>query len=687
MAYLKIGEFDLDVERSRISNSGETIALEPKVLEVLLVLAERPGSVVLKADLIKKVWGDVIVEPNALHRCIRQLRKAFNDNVKEQSYIETHPRKGYSLVADVIKEIDSNSDVKQRSKQSSKPITLTKVTNSYLAPFLILFILITVYFLSKENNHIYQFKNLTPLTATDAVESNSVFSPDGKYVTFLRSTRNGTDHIWWLNIATNEEYRLTKEPGNYSYLAWSPNGERIAFTHVISNENNDCMQVESLYVPLAISSPQATSALAECDDNHYQYPQWLDNKRFFAIQHSNRASIKQNSVILFDTESGKRKSIFSDIRMKVHSLAMSQAANKLAITILADQHKPRIFIYDIEDESSESIPFSIPNKYSNFFHWHPAWDHMGEGFVFSVGRFLLHMSKEGKFTELHSSDSPDLRLADVSPLGNSIVMTMGKADRDIYIRSLRDKSELPPKVVGRSIVKEFDAKFNPELELIAFLSEKNGATNVWIEQANVTKQISNIPEGVEQFVWSQSGKELLLFHTGKLKIVSLSSNEQALKPVETDVKVTRIFQWFNQTQLLCSTFIEGKHQLISLNIENGEFETLYQGHVYWAQLEKGKLVISNQDGHIYSVDNLSVVNIDIDKELQPERPFFLREGDLYFISKSKALWRYNLESKGLDHLMSFSRKDTWLNDVDHQGNRLLTSEIQVRQTELVSFHN
>jgi DNA-binding winged helix-turn-helix (wHTH) protein len=683
MAYLKIGEFQLDVERSRLINNTEIITLEPRVLEVLLVLADRPGRVVSNADIIGKVWGDVVVEPNALHRCIRQLRKAFNDNVQEQSYIETHRRKGYSLTADVIKEVDVNVIVDPAIEPNSISVLPVKMTISYVMSALILLVLISVYLLSKETRHIYQFKNLTSLTATDAVETNSVFSPDGKYVTFLRSNINGTDHIWWLNIATNEEYRLTKDPGNYSYLAWSPDGERIAFTHVVADENKSCMQVESLYVPLAISSPQETRVLAACDENHYQFPQWLDNKRFFAIQHSN----KQSSVILFDSESKEIINIFSDTKMKVHALAMSQAANKLAITILADQQPPSIFIYHIENKSSAPLSFAIPHKYSNFSHWHPAWDHMGEGFVFSVGRYLLHMNMEGNFTELHSSDSPDLRLADVSPMGDSIIMTMGKADRDIYIRPLFDKDGYSPKVVGRSIVKEFDAKFNPKSEQIAFLSEKNGATNVWVEQANGTKQVSNIPEGVEQFVWSQSGKELLLFYTGKLKIVSLSNKELVSQPVKTGVNVTRIFQWFNQTQLLCSILNKGKHQLISLNIENGAFETLYDGHVYWAQLNGGKLVISNQNGQIFAVNNSEAVNITIEKELTQQAPFFLTKGELYLLDKSKELWKYNLESKALEYVTRFSRKDTWLNDVDHQGERLLTSEIKIRQTELVSFHN
>ena len=127
--------------------------------------------------------------------------------------------------------------------------------------------------------------------------------------------------------------------------------------------------------------------------------------------------------------------------------------------------------------------------------------------------------------------------------------------------------------------------------------------------------------------------------------------------------------------------------MISLNLANGEIETLYDGHVYWAQIDGEKLVISNQSGQIFSVDNSVAVTITIEKELQPRVPFFLTNEYVYLLSRSKELWRYNLESKDLEYLTRLSREDTWLNDVDHQSKRLLTSEIQIRQTELVSFHN
>ena len=77
------------------------ITLEPKVLQVLLRLAKSPGELVTHQELLQHAWPDVVVEANALQRCIAQLRKTFNDDAKTQQVIRTHPKKGYSLIAKV----------------------------------------------------------------------------------------------------------------------------------------------------------------------------------------------------------------------------------------------------------------------------------------------------------------------------------------------------------------------------------------------------------------------------------------------------------------------------------------------------------------------------------------------------------------------------------------------------------
>ena len=91
MIEFSVGNFRVDMARSQIIAQDNILSMEPKVLQVLLLLAENQGEVVSHDEILDKVWPDVHVAPNALQRCIAQLRKAFNDDAKTQGVIATHP--------------------------------------------------------------------------------------------------------------------------------------------------------------------------------------------------------------------------------------------------------------------------------------------------------------------------------------------------------------------------------------------------------------------------------------------------------------------------------------------------------------------------------------------------------------------------------------------------------------------
>ena len=59
------------------------------------------GTVVSQDDIMNEIWGERVVAQNSIQRCIAQIRKALNDSSKEQRYIKTHPKLGYSLDAQV----------------------------------------------------------------------------------------------------------------------------------------------------------------------------------------------------------------------------------------------------------------------------------------------------------------------------------------------------------------------------------------------------------------------------------------------------------------------------------------------------------------------------------------------------------------------------------------------------------
>jgi DNA-binding winged helix-turn-helix (wHTH) protein len=100
MTIFRIGPFQLDPARLTLHAYGRPVALGPRVVETLLVLAENAGAPVEKAVLLSRIWPDGFVEESNLAQNVYVLRKTFREHGLENA-IETVPHKGYRLVAPV----------------------------------------------------------------------------------------------------------------------------------------------------------------------------------------------------------------------------------------------------------------------------------------------------------------------------------------------------------------------------------------------------------------------------------------------------------------------------------------------------------------------------------------------------------------------------------------------------------
>ncbi len=83
--------------------------VEPKAMQVLSFLARRPGQVVTKQEILTDVWEGTFVSEEVLPNAIWELRKALGDDAKRPRFIQTLPKKGYRLIAQV-KAPTSSSD-------------------------------------------------------------------------------------------------------------------------------------------------------------------------------------------------------------------------------------------------------------------------------------------------------------------------------------------------------------------------------------------------------------------------------------------------------------------------------------------------------------------------------------------------------------------------------------------------
>ena len=98
--YIYFGPFRVDQQRQEVSRDGARIKLQGKVYQTLLVLLEKPGEVVTREELRRRLWHDdtqVNYDAN-VNTAVNKLRHALEDSCDEPSYIETISKKGYRLL-------------------------------------------------------------------------------------------------------------------------------------------------------------------------------------------------------------------------------------------------------------------------------------------------------------------------------------------------------------------------------------------------------------------------------------------------------------------------------------------------------------------------------------------------------------------------------------------------------------
>jgi DNA-binding winged helix-turn-helix (wHTH) protein/TolB-like protein len=104
MTRLAFGGFELDPSTGELWKDGDCVHMQEQPLKLLLCLLERPGQLVGREELQKRVWeGDIHVGfEDGLNAAAWRLRQVLGDSADRPLFIETVPRKGYRFVGKVV---------------------------------------------------------------------------------------------------------------------------------------------------------------------------------------------------------------------------------------------------------------------------------------------------------------------------------------------------------------------------------------------------------------------------------------------------------------------------------------------------------------------------------------------------------------------------------------------------------
>lgn len=286
----------------------DVVRLEPKVMHVLVRLADRPGEVVTRDALVAAVWPDVFVTDDVLNRAIRELRKVFGDSPDQPRVIETIRKRGYRLIAPVERLESANpstlsrpiTGVVLRSEPARTGVMIDPDpgasrfrpwSDPSLTPVgwvaAIAALLMTVGLVvavatwrSPEPAMALLPSRFVPMTTGEGNEVDPALSPDGDRLAYAAAGLRGTATLW-LASPGQERRRLTGD-GSWRERgpAWSPDGLRIAFVRYSTRVSEQVCDV--MLLDLDSDAPRR---LASCGNTYEFRMTWSPDGRWLLISH------------------------------------------------------------------------------------------------------------------------------------------------------------------------------------------------------------------------------------------------------------------------------------------------------------------------------------------------------------------------------------------------------------------
>ena len=674
-----VGKYHIDMGRSQITIKDEPLTMEPKALQVLLVLAENQGKVVSHQTIALRVWPNVQVAPNVLQRCIGQLRKAFGDDAKSPSVIATHPRIGYSLVEKVDWHVSSVNSV-QESTATPTTSPPSKNIPLWIAAFSALTVTL-LWVLFYPNPLELPLNKIGSLTTSDREEFAPVFSPDGRYVAFSRYIEGCDNELWAIDLSDNSHYLLTKTPGIYGRPSWSPDSNQLAFSSKTKcgdqYQLSACKNIQAISFALAKTTPQPTHQLLACNQQDFDNVVWLNDKKLaFSAKEDNR-----HQIMTLSLGSSTAKTLYTFDGKTPYSLAYKD--NQLAIMQHDLLRKTSLMLLNPDGKTSRQVSLNVPKGFQDNLWWYASWHPSENALISAAMGSVFVINTSGDMTEyplptLKNIDNPMLR-----PDESNIVATMGESDSDIGRLDWRTSTQT--EILHRSTVNEQSAQYQPGGELIAFLSSRSGSNQIWLSGPQ-PRQLSQLLENkspVDDFIWSSDGKSIVYLANHQLQLLNLNGKTTSL---DTPFKILKLYQQLDNQQLLLSVVDGKKAKLLIFNINTGVQQTLYNGYTRWAQLSDNHgLFMADEDMQLNHVTKGIKQPIEQLRSIKTWAQFYYQQNQLLIFDEDNTLWVYNLAQKRIKPLLKIDKSIKHIDSIDLKRQRLLFTKIVSSKREVVMF--
>ena len=115
------GQWQVNPRANSLRHGATLRQLEPKAMDVLLLLCAQAGEVVSADDIVAQCWPSTPMGDNPIHKVITQLRKALDDNASNPTYIETIRKRGYRTLASISHPVGHQNNANTETWHGGSP--------------------------------------------------------------------------------------------------------------------------------------------------------------------------------------------------------------------------------------------------------------------------------------------------------------------------------------------------------------------------------------------------------------------------------------------------------------------------------------------------------------------------------------------------------------------------------------
>lgn len=591
-----INDFLIDLHSGEITFDGEVQVIEPKVMALLKVVAQAPKQVFSAEVLFEVVWPKAIYSPNSVRRNISFLRQVLGD--VDKKIIKTHPKRGYSLEADVriIKKKTANQIESKAFRSMIKPRYLVA---AFFVP--IIFMLFLVFSTKKSAPSL---SDLQPVTSSNEQERYMQISPDGRFMAYIQNTdQHQKRKLLIKNLETDLHWSLTEISKAYTYLAWSSdqttliyslqNKESISFGRLQLDEQAKVVHDEILFTRNDIT----WNSWFFIDKNQYLY--YLANQN--GSEHSRNVSLYKHNLVTRNSE----VLIKPNDTFKPYKIALSPEQSQLALIGFDKQGISEVQLLDLANNSLESI-----GKIDHNWHF-LTWFKSGNSLLLSNGSALNRLELNGKLTTLNYKSYNFLLYPQI--VEDRLYFIERKSDQDILISTLNSFSQ-PQKVINSNTVDK-DPSLSSDEKFIAYLSMKNGLPQLFIKEIETGNERLIFANKEQEFalskpVWDKKNKRIASSINNKPFIIHLERDLFSLEWLDVVLGVP--IAWYTQSDAIL--FVDKRNHndaLIKLTLKDAQTIPLN------IQPQRKKFFLDNSDRLLFFADG-QVVAHQSDEVLLPK---------------------------------------------------------------------